>query len=160
MAAVLLDVYPELPGRFRLVATVDEVRYVDDALASNPLGLAASIGEVGVGPEPLTVIVGGADRGASPEPVVAALARRTGPTTVICIDEGVAHEPRYADAGAATHRSPDLEHAVRQAARVTPAGGLVLFSPGMPTPPAQGNWSHRSARFQSEVDHLRQGPNR
>ena len=154
VAAVLLQAYPELPGRFRLAGDGrTRSRYIDDALASNPLGLAASIGEVG--PEPLTVIVGGADRGANPEPVVAALARRAGPTTVICIDDAVAHEPQYAAAGAATHQSTDLEHAVRQAARITPAGGIVLFSPGMPTPPAEGNWSHRSARFQAEVDRLR-----
>ena len=152
VAAVLLQAYPKLPGRFRLLGTVNSVAYVDDALASNPLGLAASIGEVGS--EPLTVIVGGADRGASPEPVVAALARRAGPTTVICIDDAVAHEPQYAAVGAATHRSTDLEHAVRQAARITPDGGIVLFSPGMPTPPAEGNWSNRSARFQAEVDRL------
>ena len=153
VASVLLQAYPELPGRFRLLGTVNSVAYIDDALASNPLGLAASIGEVG--PEPLTVILGGADRGANPEPVVAALARRAGPTTVICIDDAVAHEPQYAAAGAATHQSTDLEHAVRQAVRITPGGGIVLFSPGMPTPPAEGNWSHRSARFQAEVDRLR-----
>jgi UDP-N-acetylmuramoylalanine--D-glutamate ligase len=152
LAAALLEAYPELPGRFRLVATVDAVRYVDDALATNPLGLAASIGEVGS--EPLTVIVGGADRGAGLEPALAALARRSGPTKVICIDDAVAHEAQYAGAGATTRRSPDLEAAVRRAAEITTAGGLVLFSPGMPTPPAEGNWSNRSARFQAEVERL------
>jgi len=152
VAAALLAAYPELPGRFRLVATVDSVRYIDDALASNPLGLAASIGEVG--PEPLTVIVGGATRGATLEPVLVALAGRTGPTTVVCIDDAVALEGQFAIVGARTYRSADLEAAVRTAAGITPPGGVVLFSPAMPTPPAEGNWSRRSARFQAEVERL------
>ncbi len=153
LAAHLLGTYPELPGRFRLVGTVDGVRYVDDALASNPLGLAASVGEVG--PDPLTLIVGGADRGASWDAALAALARRPGPTNVVCIDDAVGWEADLARAGATTFRSADLEAAVRKASEITPAGGVVAFSPGMPTPPAEGNWSKRSARFLAEVERLR-----
>ncbi|MEA2901038.1 MAG: UDP-N-acetylmuramoyl-L-alanine---L-glutamate ligase [Actinomycetota bacterium] len=152
VADALLAAYPELPGRFRLVATVDSVRYIDDALASNPLGLAASLGELG--PEPLTVIVGGATRGADLEPVLVALAGRPGPTNVVCIDDAVPLEGQFVLLGARTYRSADLEAAVRTAAEITPAGGVVLFSPAMPTPPAEGNWSRRSARYQAEVERL------
>ncbi len=154
VAAYLLSEYPELPGRFRPVETVNSVVYIDDALASNPLGLAISIGEVGS--EPLTLIVGGASRGASFDPVFLSIQARTGPTNVICIDDAVPLEPDLARAGATTYRAPDLENAVGMAGEITPAGGTVLFSPGMPTPSAEGNWENRSTRFHLEVEYLRQ----
>jgi UDP-N-acetylmuramoylalanine--D-glutamate ligase len=150
LAADLLDAYPDLPGRFSTVARHGEVEWIDDALASNPLGLAAAVASVGA--RPVVVIVGGGDRGASIEPVVAALANRRQPTTVVCIDDAASLADRYRAAGATAVVAPDLEAAVAEAAALAERGGVVLFSPGMPTPEAQGTWADRSARFRRAIE--------
>ena len=57
--------------------------YVDDALASNPFASAASV-ETFAG-RPLTVIVGGADRGVDPGPLVDALAAHRPAASVVVL---------------------------------------------------------------------------
>jgi UDP-N-acetylmuramoylalanine--D-glutamate ligase len=149
LAGDLLADYPDLPGRFSTVARHGDVEWIDDALASNPLGLAAAIGALPG--RPLVAIVGGADRGASIEPVLAVLAGRTAPTTVLCVDDATALAGRYRAAGAAVHTVADLEAAVARAVALVEPAGVVLFSPGMPTPAEQGSWVERSARFRHAV---------
>ena len=152
----LLAHYPDLPGRFSTVATIAALEFIDDALASNPLGLAAALRSLSG--RPVTVIVGGADRGASIEPVLAALADRAErgvSTLVLCIDDAEAIVARYGSSGVAAEPAGDVEAAVAVAAARTEAGGAVLLSPGMPTPAPQGGWSDRSSRFRAAVDHHR-----
>jgi UDP-N-acetylmuramoylalanine--D-glutamate ligase len=143
-----IDGYEGLPSRCQSIGIRGGRTYVDDALASNPFAAAASI-ETFSG-RPLTVIVGGADRGVDPAPLVAALAAHRPPASVIvlgpdsgrfvdaCSDTGVAGAVLTAD---------DVEGAVRLAAESTPEGGVVLFSPGAPTPEGSGGYRERSRQF-------------
>lgn len=149
LAAHLLDVHPDLPGRFSTVATVGGVDYVDDALASAPLGLAAALRTLV--DRPVVAIVGGADRGAALDPVLAACEARTSPTTFVWVDDGARLAAAVAPLGAEVLAASDLEEAVRLAARAAAPGGAVVFSPAMPTPPDQGSWADRSARFRAAV---------
>jgi UDP-N-acetylmuramoyl-L-alanine---L-glutamate ligase len=149
LAAGLLESYPDLPGRFSTGATVDGVDYVDDALASAPLGLAAALRTLA--DRPVIAIVGGADRGAAIEPVLAAAEARVSPTTVVWIDDAGPLAAALAPLGVAVVAADDLEEAVEVAARAASPGWTVVFSPGMPTPADQGSWSDRSARFRAEV---------
>lgn len=149
LAGHLLEVYPDLPGRFSTVATVDGVDYVDDALASAPLGLAAALRTLH--DRPVVAIVGGADRGAALDPVLAAADARTAPTTVVWVDDAGPLAAALEPLGVAVVAAADLEEAVRHAARIAAEGATVVFSPAMPTPPDQGNWAARSARFRAAV---------
>ncbi len=153
LTAVLLDRYPELPGRFHRIANVDDVEYVDDTLASNPLGVVASLGEVQT--QPLTLVLGGATRGAAFDDVYRALAERNQPTVVLTLDDAHALRDAVAATGATVETVHDIEQAVARAHACTRAGGVVLFSPGMPTPDGQGRWHARSSRFCAAVDALR-----
>jgi UDP-N-acetylmuramoylalanine--D-glutamate ligase len=148
----LISVYPDLPGRFSTVGTAGHVEYVDDALASNPLGLAAALRSLAG--RPVAAIVGGADRGAGIQPVLAAIADRVEPTAIVCIDDAARLAERYAALASATVLAADLESAVAIAASQVSGGGVVLFSPGMPTPPGQGSWADRSRRFRDAVRQL------
>jgi UDP-N-acetylmuramoylalanine--D-glutamate ligase len=150
LAADLLAAYPNRPGRFANVATVRGVAYFDDALASAPLGLAAALRTLG--DRPVAAIVGGNDRGASLDPVLEAIGSRRRPTLVLCIDDASPLAHQYRSAGAQTDLAEDIEAAVDLAATRMPPGGAVVFSPGMPTPRAQGTWIDRSARFRDAVD--------
>jgi UDP-N-acetylmuramoylalanine--D-glutamate ligase len=48
----------------------------------------------------------------------------------------------------------DLDEAVRIAAQTSPVGGVVLFSPGAPTPEGQGGFGQRSRIFTAAVELL------
>jgi len=138
-----------LPSRCHPLGTRDGRTYVDDALASNPFATAASV-ETFAG-RPLTVIVGGADRGVDPGPLVDALCAHRPAASVVVLAPGRGHLVDRLVAGGlpagAVQVADDLEAAVGLAAGVTPEGGVVLFSPAAPTPEGGGGYRRRSQRF-------------
>jgi UDP-N-acetylmuramoylalanine--D-glutamate ligase len=154
-----------LPSRCRTVGERDGRTYVDDALASNPFASAASI-ETFAG-RPLTVIVGGADRGVDPEPLVAALAAHRPPVSVVVLAPDAGRLADLVEAGVdgqgsgmghTVHTADDLAEAVALAAGVTPEGGVVLFSPGAPTPEGGGGYRERSRQFTAAAGLDAEGP--
>ncbi len=97
------------------------------------------------------MIVGGADRGVDPEPLLVALAgHRPGLAVVVVPPDpermaGLVSD-RLGPAGV-VHVADDLADAVVLADRDTPDGGVVLFSPGAPTPEGGGGYGARSRAF-------------
>jgi UDP-N-acetylmuramoylalanine--D-glutamate ligase len=147
-----LDAFEGLPSRCRTLGERDSLTYVDDALASNPFATAASI-EAFAGRE-LTVIVGGADRGVAPVELVEALRSHQPPPRVVVLPPDpsrLVDSVRTAQGGGAprieVEVAEDLAGAVALAAASTPSGGVVLFSPGAPTPEGEGGFAARSATF-------------
>ncbi len=141
-----------LPSRCRTIGEHHGLTFVDDALASNPFAAAASV-EAFPGRE-LTVILGGADRGVDPTELVDALAKRTPTPRVIVLQPGegrmvdaLTSSPSAGKTGLPVEAAPDLEAAVRAAVVSTPTGGVVLFSPGAPTPEGGGGFGERSRQF-------------
>ena len=102
-------------------------------------------------------VVGGAGRGVSPRPLVEEVARWD-PSLLGAIalpDDG---EELAAACGVRVLAvAADVGDAVRRAAELVAQGGLVLFSPGAPTPAAQGDWKARSNAFRSAVAGLPPG---
>jgi UDP-N-acetylmuramoylalanine--D-glutamate ligase len=138
-----------LPSRCHVLGVRDGRTYVDDALASNPFAAAASIGTFAG--RPLTVVVGGADRGVDPRPMVEALAAHRPQASVVILPPGADRLGEALAAGGldpgVVHLADDLHGAVARAASLTPDGGVVLFSPGAPTPDGAGGYRDRSRRF-------------
>ena len=136
-----------LPSRCHPIGERDGRTYVDDALASNPFATATSL--EAFPDRPLTVILGGADRGVDPAPLVAALAgRRPAPAAVVLDPDADRLAGLLEGRGlAAVRTAPTLAEAVATADGMTPAGGVVLFSPGAPTPPGGGGYAARSRAF-------------
>jgi UDP-N-acetylmuramoylalanine--D-glutamate ligase len=143
-----VDGFDALPSRCRTVGVRHGVTFVDDALASNPFASAASIGAF---PDrELTVILGGADRGVGPGPLLEALAAHRPMPRVVVLPP----DPQRVVAAlrALAERVPievagDIEEAVAIASASTPAGGVVLFSPAAPTPEGEGGYRQRSRRY-------------
>lgn len=148
-AALLAD-YPRLPGRFALVGSIDGVEVIDDALASNPFGAASSLREL-PGDGPVALVVGGRSRGVDGTDLAAAVAARPGATTVIGIDDASAWASDLAEQGIELRLADTLEVALDVARVAVGTEGTILFSPGMPTPPDQGDWRDRSARVAAWV---------
>ena len=148
-----------LPARCHPIGERDGRTFVDDTLGSNPFASAASIGTFD-GRE-LTVVVGGADRGVDPGPLVTALAAHRPRARVVVLppdaDRLAAALVSGGMAPDAVLVAPDLATAVDRAAAVTPTGGVVLFSPGAPTPEGGGGYRERGRVF-AEAAGLEGGP--
>jgi UDP-N-acetylmuramoylalanine--D-glutamate ligase len=135
-----------LPSRCAVMGERAGRTYVDDALASNPFASAASVGTFAG--RPLTVIVGGADRGVDPGPLVEALAGRRPPASVVVLTPGSGRlAGALAGVAGQVREATDLAEAVAWANELTPEGGVVLFSPGAPTPEGGGGYRERSRQF-------------
>ena len=148
-----LAAFAPLPHRLEPVGTVGDVTFVDDTLATTA---QAAVAACEAYPDhALTLLAGGLDRGIDYEPLVAYLrgrARRT-PLTVVAM--GAAGGRMVAALPSVPmERTDDVSDAVRRAAKLTPPGGVVLFSPAAPSPPEYGSYERRSAAFAQAVREL------
>lgn len=147
--AVAVAEFQGLAHRLTELADPSGLTFVDDTLATSPYAAMHAI-DAYEG-RPLTVIVGGADRGLDYTPLREHLAERA--VTVIGIpDSG----PRIVEALAGlpavrTELSDDLVAAVGLARKLTPAGGVVLLSPAAPSYGRFRNFEHRSEVFAQAV---------
>ena len=151
--AAAVEGFAGLPSRCHVLGERDGRTYVDDALASNPFASAASI-ETFAG-RALTVIVGGADRGVDPAPLAAAVAAHRPPASVVVLEPGAGRLVDALVAGGvpagSVRTAADIGGAVAVSAVLTPEGGVVLFSPGAPTPDGAGGYRARSHEFASSA---------
>lgn len=146
-AEVIEAAQGSLPGRLDTCPGPVGVLCVDDALASNPSATAAGLAWLRSLERPTVVILGGADRGVDPTPLVDEVRRwRPGALRAVTVPENggalaaVCSLPVLAEA-------VDVADAVRRATMHVGAGDALLFSPAAPTLPGQGNWETRSADF-------------
>ena len=157
-----LEGFAGLPSRCRRVGEDGGVEFFDDALGSNPLAVAAVV-DCFTG-RPLTLVMGGADRGLSYAPVADAVCRaRPTPRVVLlagndapiaaALEERAGRDPRPSITQAAS-----MQDAVQVAAWATPDGGAVVFCPGAPTPRAEGTYRDRSRAFIEAVALLHGAP--
>jgi UDP-N-acetylmuramoyl-L-alanine---L-glutamate ligase len=143
--------YRSLPSRMERVITVGGVLFVDDALASNPTGTAASARSYAS--QPVGIILGGTDRNVGFEDLFAELAGRSAPTMVVLFSDNRTELTALAERASVRHLvvdSDDVAEATRTAFHALAAdGGVVLFSPASATPTRQGNYRDRSRTFQA-----------
>ena len=134
-----------LPHRLAEIADPSGLTFVDDTLSTSPYSAMHAI-DAYAG-RPLTVLVGGTDRGLDYAPLRHHLHNRE--ITVIGIpDSG----PRILEElaglpGVRTENAEDLGAAVRLARKLTPADGVVLLSPAAPSYGRFRNFEHRSEVF-------------
>ncbi len=149
-----LATFAPLPHRLRPVAVAGGVTWVDDSIATIPeaaLGALATWRPRG----PVTLLLGGEDRGQDLAGLLAAL-RDTGVRAALLGALGDRLAAALAAAGVAVDgdriaRTGDLAAAVAWAAGVTPAGGAVLLSPAAPSFGAFRDFVHRAETFRDLV---------
>ncbi|MFI7609054.1 UDP-N-acetylmuramoyl-L-alanine--D-glutamate ligase [Micromonospora sp. NPDC049366] len=147
--AVAVAEFQGLAHRLTEIADPSGLTFVDDTLATSPYAAMHAI-DAYEG-RPLTVIVGGNDRGLDYTPLREHLAERE--ITVIGIpDSG----PRIVEAltglpAVRTEIAEDLVAAVGLSRKLTPAGGVVLLSPAAPSYGRFRNYEHRSEVFAEAV---------
>ena len=127
--------------------------YVNDSIATIP---QATIAALRAFPQrPITVLVGGYDRGLDQHSFAAMLLHEA-PFALVTLPgtgENLCRE-LHAAAGTDTaanppqiHAATHLEHAVEIARRITPPGGVVLLSPGAPSYNTHRNFVERGDAF-------------
>ncbi|MCX4471244.1 UDP-N-acetylmuramoyl-L-alanine--D-glutamate ligase [Micromonospora sp. NBC_01655] len=147
--AVAVAGFQGLAHRLTEIADPSGLTFVDDTLATSPYAAMHAI-DAYEG-RPLTVIVGGTDRGLDYTPLRDHLAERE--LTVLGIPDS-GERIVGALAGLPQVRTEvveDLVAAVRRARELTPADGVVLLSPAAPSYGRFRNFEHRSEVFAEAV---------
>lgn len=143
--AATLREFRGLPHRLAFVAEIEGVRYVNDSKSTNVDSLKRALESY---QEPITLIAGGRDKNgdfASIRPLVMERVRRA----VLVGEAAATLERAWPDLE--SRRAATLEDAVRAAAEETPAGGVVLLSPGCASYDMFRNFEERGARFEAAV---------
>ncbi|HEX5597540.1 MAG TPA: UDP-N-acetylmuramoyl-L-alanine--D-glutamate ligase [Micromonosporaceae bacterium] len=148
--AAAVATFAGLPHRLTEIADPSGLTFVDDGLATNPHAAGHAI-DAYQG-RPLTVIVGGADRGVDYTPLGAHLAQHGAVTVVGIPDNGARIIEALRDLPQLrTELADDLVSAVRLARKLTPPGGVVLLSPAAPSYGRFRNFEHRSEVFRQAI---------
>lgn len=144
----VLATFAGLPHRLEDLGVHAGVRWINDSIATAPEAAAAALdafpGEVG------TFIGGGADRGFDFTPLAAALSAGKVRNVILLPPGGPAMQKAIPGAEVVL----DLAEAVALAARVTPAGSVVLFSPASPSYGVFTNFEERGNVFRGLVQAL------
>jgi UDP-N-acetylmuramoylalanine--D-glutamate ligase len=145
-----------LPHRLTPIEDPSGITFVDDSLATIPQSTIHAV-EAFEG-RPLTLILGGEDRGVDYRPLRDFLAGRAAGATVVGVpDSGPRILAALAGIPALTAlTAADLVDAVRLARAHTPAGGVVLLSPAAPSYGRFDNYEHRSRVFRQAIEDTRQ----
>jgi UDP-N-acetylmuramoylalanine--D-glutamate ligase len=146
-AAPALATFRALPHRLQPLGARDGLDWINDSISTTPQATLAALDSL-AGRE-VTVIVGGHDRGLDWSAFVQAVKDRTG---LRIVAQG-ANGPRIALALRRTKtelplgEAEDFADAVTMARTVTPAGGVVLLSPGAPSFDQFRDYAERGRRF-------------
>ena len=144
-----VESFEGLPHRLAEIEDPSGLTFVDDTLSTSPYSAMHAI-DAYEG-RPLTVLVGGTDRGLDYSPLREHLRDRE--ITVIGLpDSGPRILAELAGlAGVRTEAAEDLPSAVRLARKLTPAEGVVLLSPAAPSYGRFRNFEHRSEVFAQAI---------
>lgn len=144
-----LSSFRSLPHRLQRVGQRDGVYYVNDSISSTPVATVAALRTL-TG-RPVTLIVGGLDRGLDWRPYVAAFRECTPQAVIAMPDNGARIVECLREGGVEPtggySSGEDLAGAVARARQLTPRGGVVLLSPGAPSFPQFRDYRERGARF-------------
>ncbi len=147
-----LESFQPLPHRLEPVGEFDGRLWINDSLSTTAASTIAAVRAFEG--RPVTLLVGGHDRGISYEPLRAALGERPDVTVVTMPECG----PRIATCVPESTRvipSSGLSDAVRISDEITPLGGVVLLSPAAASFGAFRDYAERGQVFRDVVNALR-----
>jgi UDP-N-acetylmuramoyl-L-alanine---L-glutamate ligase len=145
-ASALADFRP-LPHRLQPLGERDGWHWINDSISTTPLATLAALQSLSG--RTVTVLVGGHDRGLDWTPFVEAM-RAAPPHAVVCMGSNggrIADALRAADVSCPLALVDNLVAAVAEAKALTPAGGVILLSPGAPSFDQFRDYAERGRRF-------------
>ena len=145
-----------LPHRLRTIGTLAGRRYVDDSISTVAEAALAALATHRVD-GPVTLLLGGDERGQRLDALVAAITEDDDVRAVLMPPLGSRLARALADAGADPARwleVIDLAEGVARSHGITPVGGTVVLSPAAPSYGAFRDHVDRAERFRAEVEAL------
>ncbi|MGY3040273.1 UDP-N-acetylmuramoylalanine--D-glutamate ligase [Rhodanobacter sp. TND4EL1] len=146
-AAPALASFRPLPHRLQPLGEHDGWHWVNDSISTTPLATLAALESLH--DRAVTVLVGGHDRGLDWTPFVEVV-RHTPPNAIICMGGNggrIAEALRAAAVSCPLLQVGDLAAAVNSAKACTPAGGVILLSPGAPSFDQFKDYAERGRQF-------------
>jgi len=138
-----------LPHRLQLLGETAGLRFVNDSISSTPVATLAAL-EAFSG-EPVTLIVGGLDRGLDWAPYMPAFEAMKPQAVIGVPNNGARILGTMRSAGISPpnglHEAEDLVAAVALARDLSSAGTVILLSPGAPSFPQFRDFRDRGRRF-------------
>jgi len=143
--------YVPLEQRLTPIADPSGLTFVDDSLSTIPQSAIYAI--EAYADRPLTVILGGEDRGVDYGPLREFFEQQKVTGTLIGIPDSGARilDTLQGLPGVTTILAEDLTDAVQLSRKHTPAGGVVLLSPAAASYGRFDNWQHRSRVFREAI---------
>ncbi|WP_175846438.1 UDP-N-acetylmuramoyl-L-alanine--D-glutamate ligase [Burkholderia arboris] len=152
-AAPLLHALREYRGeahRVEVIATIDDVDYVDDSKGTNVGATVAALDGLA---QKIVLIAGGDGKGQDFAPLVAPVARWCRAVMLIGRDAPAIRDT-LAETGVPLVDHTTLEGAVHAAAGLAEAGDAVLLSPACASLDMFRNYAHRADVFRAAVDEI------
>ncbi|MGU3775631.1 UDP-N-acetylmuramoyl-L-alanine--D-glutamate ligase [Burkholderia metallica] len=152
-AAPLLHALREYRGeahRVEVIATIDDVDYVDDSKGTNVGATVAALDGLA---QKAVLIAGGDGKGQDFAPLVAPVARWCRAVMLIGRDAPAIRDT-LAETGVPLVDHATLEGAVRAAAELAEPGDAVLLSPACASLDMFRNYAHRAEVFRAAVDEI------
>ncbi len=152
-AAPLLHALREYRGeahRVEVIATIDDVDYVDDSKGTNVGATVAALDGLA---QKIVLIAGGDGKGQDFAPLVAPVARWCRAVMLIGRDAPAIRDT-LAETGVPLSDHATLEGAVHAAAELAEPGDAVLLSPACASLDMFRNYAHRAEVFRAAVDEV------
>jgi UDP-N-acetylmuramoylalanine--D-glutamate ligase len=148
-ALAALPTFRALPHRLQPLGERGGIRFVDDSISSTPVATAAAL--EALSGRAITLIVGGLDRGIDWKACIRTM-QEYPPASIIGVPDNGARVVRAVSAAGiepalGLHEAADLAAAVALGVELTPAGGILLLSPGAPSFPRFRDYRDRGRRF-------------
>ncbi len=146
-AASALATFRPLPHRLQPLGQHDGRDWINDSISTTPLATLAALQSVQG--RAVSVLVGGHDRGLDWTPFVQAV-RLAPPHAIVCMGANggrIAAALRSAGVACPLALVNQLADAVAEARALTPAGGVILLSPGAPSFDQFRDYAERGRRF-------------
>ena len=146
--------FTPLAHRLQNLGKFGGIEFVDDSISTTPETAAAAVRALDKG-QPLTLIVGGFDRGQDHTSLIDELAGLKERLQLVVVpDTGARIIPPAEAAGLKTSAAADMHQAVACAIAATPAGGTVILSPAAPSYNAYKNFEERGKDFSNCIKSL------
>ncbi len=146
-AAVHLRSFRPLPHRLQQLGHYGQLHWIDDSIATTPAAVLQALASLPAGP--VSLILGGYERGLDWQSFAQTM--RDQPPHAIILNganaERVEQCLRSAGGDYQVCRVTDLAAAVATARALTPAGGMVLLSPGAPSFDQFHDYAERGRQF-------------
>ncbi|NNL57128.1 MAG: UDP-N-acetylmuramoyl-L-alanine--D-glutamate ligase, partial [Pseudomonadales bacterium] len=139
-----------LPHRCELVATLNDVRYINDSKATNVGATVAALQGLAAGNDhKIVLIAGGQTKAADFAPLAERLVQQ--PCELVLIGEGAGDIAKACAGTVAIHHASDMRAAVDCAQALANAGDIVLLSPACASFDSYSGYAARGDAFRQAV---------